>query len=177
MAPHQIQFRNMKHLLIVVLLASTALIAVAQTPTDIGTEGVAQMICPQPFFIEQESNDTVYLMPRKQDEDGPVSMRLTVLRDARKEGVSPEKVKNFMKTVNETDTLHEEGGNWYSTRDEKGADSKGTKWIYNSYLIYADGLLVTATVQTIEGRSGEPQCDELKKALPELIRSIKRKNG
>lgn len=50
----------------------------------IGSAMIATTTFPADFLVEQESKDTVFVMPRKHDADGPISLRLTCLRDIRR---------------------------------------------------------------------------------------------
>jgi hypothetical protein len=149
----------------------------AQTEHNIGSLALVSFACPPNFSVVQESGTTAYLIPKKNDKDSPISMRISVFRDARKEGVDEGAVKKFLKEFNKTDKLLKEGENWYSTATDKGIDDAGTKWLYSIILISADGFVVHATVQTIDGREKEAQCKELWSAIPKIIQSIERKKG
>jgi hypothetical protein len=149
----------------------------AQTQHNIGSSALASFACPPNFSVVQESGTTSYLIPRKNDKDSPISVRISLFRDARKEGIDEGAVKEFLKEFNKTDKLLKEGRNWYSTATDKEIDDAGTKWLYTIILISADGFLLHATVQTIDGREKEAQCEEIWSAIPKIIQSIERKKG
>lgn len=135
------------------------------------------MNCPEAFHVVQESGKTVFVMPRKNDENGPISMRITCYRDAKKEGEDEAFVKELLKELTGTDQTIKVGSNFYATSTEKRTDSEKTNWICKAFYISADGYVVYATVQIIESRKDEAQCRELLNSIPSIIQSIKRKKG
>ena len=136
-----------------------------------------EMSCPESFRVAQESDVTAFVMPRKNDENGPISMRITCYRDAKKEGVDETFVKKLLSELTGTDQITKVGTNFYATSTEKRTDSEGMNWIYKAFYISADGYVVYATVQIIDSRKDEAQCRDLLNSIPSIIQSIKRKKG
>lgn len=165
----------MKKLLTFIYIMLLSLSLFGQDTHPVGSKSNMTMQIPKVFLAEQESEDTVFIMPRKDDEDGPISLRLTSLRDLKEHELDEDDIKDLLKRFNKTDKVEKYGENLYSTIKKTGASPDGTKWICNHFAIYSDGFLITATIQTIEGREKETQCKELWDAVPDLLKSISRK--
>lgn len=143
----------------------------------IDSKKLALLNIPESFHSAHEEGDTLFLMPRKDDLDGPVSMRFTVIEDLEEKNLTDEQILEFTKRLqrlNKGAELKQAGKNTYSTRDDVATAPDGTNWIYKNYAIIADKMLITATVQTVKGREKEPQCAELEKAIPAMLKSLSR---
>jgi tetratricopeptide (TPR) repeat protein len=151
--------------------------APAAKEQNIGSAAIAATTFPASFRVEQESTNTVFVMPRKNDSDGPISMRLSCLKDLKKEELTTSAHEELLKKLNKTDKVLKAGDNVYSTSTAEEAAPDGTKWVYGHYAIIADDLLVTATIQTIAGREMEPQCKELMDSVPSILKGIRRNKG
>jgi len=138
----------------------------------IGAKGEATAAIPQAFFHTNEEDKTLFCMPRWNDPNGPISMRLTCLEDPRNRGLTKELIYELLKKFNPGSEIHTLGDNIYSSQEEEGKSPDGTDWHYKHYAIYVDRLLVTATIQTAKGREDEAQSKELMSAMPDIIKSL-----
>jgi len=167
----------MKTFIPLLLFALMIVSSNAQSLHSIGSNALMEMSCPESFRVVQETGVTAFVMPRKNDENGPISMRITCYRDAKKEGKDETFVKELLKELTGTNQTIKVGSNFYATSTEKRTDAKRMNWICKAFYISADGYVVFATVQIIESRKDEAQCRELLNSIPSIIQSIKRKKG
>jgi len=149
----------------------TALTAAEQKVT-VGSKSKVTCILPEKFFAKQEDEQTVFIMPRKDDLDGPISLRFSTNRDIRESDLTVEQVRQLLKKMNKTENVSKADKNLYSTMDRGEIAPDGIEWKYKHYMIYADGFIITATTQTIVGREKEPQCKELQDQMTSIISSL-----
>lgn len=149
----------------------------AQTLHGIGSKNLMEMSCPEILRVVQESEKTAFAMPGKIDENGPISLRISCFRDARKEGVDENSVKELFQKLTGSDQTFKAGTNFYATSTETRPDPEGRNWIYKTFYIFADDYVLFATVQIVEARKDEDQCKQLLDSIPSIIRSIKRKTN
>ncbi|MEM0965383.1 MAG: DUF2314 domain-containing protein [Verrucomicrobiota bacterium] len=140
----------------------------------IGSDHHAETEIPTQFYFIQESEDTLFLMPRKDDPEGPASIRITMLKDLEENGLSEPEAKDLLKTVNETRDVYQQGENWFTFRNSSDSSPDGIDWNYRHYAVYADNLLLTITVQIEDGRESEPQAREAVGALKGIIEALAR---
>ena len=81
-------------------------------------------------------------------------------------------MEKLLKAVNKVDKVRKSGRHRYTTVDRGDVAPDGTKWIYKHYTIWADGFMITATIQTIDGREDEEQCKELSDKIDAIISSF-----
>lgn len=72
----------MKIFSLLVLLLSP-MVCFAEIAVPLGSKSAVQLQLPEVFHFDQESDDTVFIMPRKNDLNGPVSLRFTTHSDLR----------------------------------------------------------------------------------------------
>jgi hypothetical protein len=143
----------------------------------VGSDSPAVITIPEAFHHEDESATTLFVMPRKNDMDGPISLRLSFLQEVPEANPSEEKIKELLSHLNPKSELLHFGRNLATSQVEEGLDGQGLKWRFTHYVVYADQLLFAVTVQTIESRDKEPQCHELLEAMPQMLASLKRKKS
>ena len=143
----------------------------------IGSDSSAALDIPDAFHRANEGGDTIFLMPRRDDMDGPISMRLTCMQDLRGADLTDAQVAELLTKLNSGSKIMTAGKNTYTTQTSQDTAPDGTHWNYRHYAIHADGLIVTATVQVIKGQESEPQCEELISEVQGLLASIRRRMG
>ena len=140
--------------------------------------GNQALICfPESFHYDNEDETTIFLMPRKDDPDGPISMRLTSRNDISKEKFSNDQVKRLLVKLNPGSEVLHFGENLATTCVREEIDENKINWHYVHYAVHADGLLVTVTIQAIKGREKEAQNKELLDEVPRILASIKKKSA
>jgi hypothetical protein len=154
-------------------------VSCARTPNGVGVGSAspAAFDVPDAFHRANEGEDTIFLMPRRDDVDGPISMRLTCLQDLRGADLTDAQIAELLKKFNPGSKIMTSGKNTYTTQTSQDTDPDGTHWHYRHFTIYVDGLIVTATAQTIKGRESEPQCEELLSQVQGLLASLRRETG
>jgi hypothetical protein len=129
---------------------------------------------PESFLHEKEDERTVFIMPRKNDENGPISMRLTCLRDIADEKLTPLQVEDLLKETHPNSRILIFGEHKAVTKERDYEDDSGIKWKLTQYTICADNILFTVTIGTVKGRENEAQCKELLDSIPKIFASLKR---
>jgi len=141
----------------------------------IGSKSAAKISVPEAFQHENEDEKTIFLMPRRNQPDGPISMFLTCLADLSDKGLSENQVQELLDRLNPKSPLLHFGSNLATTQTADGKSDDGKAWHFVHYAVYADQLLVTVTVQTMKGREKEPECQALLDEVPRMLASLKRK--
>ena len=158
---------------VVAFLSSTSCTG-GSSPIGVGSAGRATIELPGQFYWSHESKNTILIMPRKDDMDGPISMRLTCLRDLSDLEPDDSQVADLLYKVNPGSKLESAGGNQYTSQKSEETAPDGTNLFLRHYAVHADGLLITATIQTVKGRESEPQCEELLNEFTDIIASLSR---
>ena len=114
-------------------------------------------------------------MPRKENMDGPVSMRISVLRDLKEENLTKAQIEKMLLVADEDKKIDHVDGKLVSYSTSSSKDPIGVDWTYQHRSIYADGIYFTMTIGTVKGRESEPQCKELNDSLIAIITSLARK--
>ena len=97
----------------------------AEGAINVGSKGDAATVLPASFHAAQESEDTLFIMPRKDDENGPISMRLTALRDLRDQKLDDKTIRALLMRLNNSQEVKKAGaGNKPGSVD--GNHSSGT---------------------------------------------------
>jgi hypothetical protein len=143
----------------------------------IGSKSGGLVTIPDGFLHENDDETTIFLMPRKNDPDGPISMRLTCLRDLSDARLSPQQIQALLDRVNPKSALLHFGANLATTQAEDTKDDRGAEWHDVHYAVYADNFLITVTISTVKRREKEPQCKELLDEIPRILASLKRKKA
>lgn len=163
----------MKSILKLIFCISSS-VALAHGETVIGKKSVGKVELPESFHRSNEGKDTLFVMPRKDDMEGPVSMRITVLQDLKKEHLPQEVIKEILLTSDENEKLDEIAGKLVSFSSSTFKDPAGIEWILQHRSIYSEGILFTMTIGTIKGREKEPQCKELNDKVNAIIATLAR---
>jgi hypothetical protein len=143
----------------------------------IGSKSGGLVTIPDAFLHENDDETTIFLMPRKNDPDGPVSMRLTCLRDLSEAQLSSQQVQALLERLNPKSALLHFGANLATTQAEDTKDDRGIEWHDVHYAVFADNFLITVTISTMKRREKEPRCKELLDEVPRILSSLKRKKG
>lgn len=64
---------------------------------SVDEENLGKVSLPEAFLQEKEDEKTLFIMPRRNDENGPISMRLTCLRDIAGEKLTPLQIEELLK--------------------------------------------------------------------------------
>lgn len=154
-------------------------VALANGETGVGSKSVGKVKLPEAFHHENDGEDTLFVMPRKNDLEGPISMRITTLRDLRGENVPADKldamIKEMLLKSDENDKLEEVEGKLVSRSNSRFTDPAGVEWILEHRSVHSEGIIFTLTIGTIKGREDEPQCKELHNNLNSIIGTLARK--
>ena len=141
----------------------------------VGSRSKGKVLLPATFHHENEGRDTLFVMPRKNDLDGPVSMRITALRDLAGIQLNDDVVKDMLIAEGGDGILERLGGHLITqAKSSTFEDPGGIKWVLAQRTILADDIIFTMTVGTGEGRDEEPQCKELKEEIPKIIEGLSR---
>ncbi|GEM_PF-3683224 len=143
----------------------------------IGTGGRGTFRLPSHFYSENEGPDTLFIMPRKDDPEGPISMRVSWIRDLDQDGFTEEMTHEFLQGLPGGSEIKEVGGNLIISSEQidyEDEDNPQIRWHLRHFTIVSDGLVFNITVGALKGREEEPQCDELLNALPSLMASLSR---
>ncbi|MCB1099713.1 MAG: hypothetical protein KDN22_29355 [Verrucomicrobiae bacterium] len=161
-----------------ILLKIRALVAPVKLPDGdvmVGSRSKGKVHLAATFHHENEGRDTLFVMPRKNDQEGPVSMRITALRDLAGMQLSDDVVKDMLIAEGGDGTLESLGGRLITqVKSSTFEDPGGNKWALAQRTILADDIIFTMTVGTVEGREKEPQCKELEDEIPKIIEGLSR---
>ena len=141
---------------------------------SIGKKSSAGINLPAKFHFEQIDDETVFIMPRWNDFDGPISMRMTCLKDLKKDNYSKDNLVEFVKKANPGSKLIKFGDHIATSQKNSFTDKNKVKWSNTHYSILADRFLITCTIQVISGREKEIQVSELMEEITSMFKSIKR---
>jgi hypothetical protein len=155
-------------------------IGLAHGETAIGSNSVGKVKLPETFHHENEGRDTLFVMPRKDDMEGPISMRITTLRDLHRDNIPADKldaaIKLMLLATDEDKELEEVEGKLVSLSNSKFKDSSGIEWILQHRSVHSEGIIFTITIGTMKGRETEPQCKELENKVNSIIATLGRKD-
>lgn len=166
-----------------ILCSAILILFIAVTPTlpaaEPGRERIATGLpatvqIPTTFHVARDDEKTLFIMPRKKDMNGPISMRMSCLNDLAGEKLSNADYVALLKRLNDTDKVKKIGPHLSSSATVRETAPDGTNWLFRHFSVIADDMLVTITVQVIVGRENEPQCKELSDAFDTIVASIKR---
>jgi hypothetical protein len=111
--------------------------------------------------------------------EGPISMRITALRDLRKLNIPADKldaaIKMMLLASDENKELEEIEGKLVSRSNSKYKDPAGIEWVLQHRSVHSEGIIFTITIGTIKGRETEPQCKELESKVNSIIATLGRK--
>jgi hypothetical protein len=142
---------------------------------QIGSKSAGKVTLPESFYHENEGLDTLLVMPRKDDMEGPVSMRITALKDIKGVELNEDQIKEMLLGGKKDRKISTVAGKIVAYSISTFTDPNGIKWNLQHRSVYSEGIIFTMTTGTIAGRSEEPQCKELEDKMDSIIGSLSRK--
>ncbi|HEY1123147.1 MAG TPA: hypothetical protein VGE67_16155 [Haloferula sp.] len=138
----------------------------------LGNSSPISFALPNGCHHEAEGDKDCFIMPRVNDLNGPISLRMTHLRDH--SGVITDETlqRELLLRIQPDSEIHRFGKNLVSPLIREETAEDGTDWIYLHHMITVGGHLCTATVQIIKERRTEPQVAELRDMLPAIFESM-----
>jgi hypothetical protein len=142
------------------------------TSCRIGYRGKVAFQCPATYHHEAVDADTSLLMPMKNDPEGPVSQRISLLSEHPDLLDGAEQKVNFLKKCHPELDVFPAGKNFFVMEQENYKDDDGWNWNCIHSLIAINGALCTSTIQIIQGRESDPQVGEIRDGLPIIVESM-----
>ena len=160
-------------LLIPLLFITSCGSSVPEGMQRLGSDSPVLISVPEAFLFEHAGPTGVFIMPRKNDMQGPISLKMTALRDLRELELPETAVTDFLKKLHPESKIEQHGTNRSVSSVSSETDPQGTLWDHQHFSIYVDGVLTTATISVIKGRENEPQVQELHDAFGAILTSLK----
>lgn len=162
-------------LLLVFAFMLTTLVARSDQLVPVGTNSQGTVTVPDAFWADNDDDKTVFIMPRKDDIDGPISIRITCVRDVKELKLDKKGLRELLSGQGPKENLKDLGDRMQISSEREFKDDAEIQWHLRQFAVVAEDLVFAITVGAIKGREKEPQNKELLEALPKIIKSLARK--
>ncbi|GHC67981.1 hypothetical protein GCM10007100_40110 [Roseibacillus persicicus] len=143
---------------------------------DVDGKGVSKVELPSSFNGRSEGKDTILSMPDSEKEDGPSSLRISLIRDLGSR-FGENDASEFLKRFKQDLVVKRSGGTLFVVNTEESTSETGVKFVAHQFAAVADGLLFSMTFQTIVGREGEKEAILIRDNLKKILASLGRKSA
>ena len=142
----------------------------------VGESSPLNLVLPSSFEYQQLVERTLFFMPGKIDENGPVSFRISHKQDLSKEltdeiSTVTKMVEIHQKTSDEDPELMKFGSTFMIPHQRRSVDD-GIDWLYLHHLLVVEGHLCIATTSIVASRTMEGPVHKLRDSLPGIFESL-----
>lgn len=146
-----------------------------EVPIGTTQKGIVRL--PPFFFHQNEYSDTLFVMPSKVDADGPISLRISCIRDLNEDGFDIDMTREFLRGCPGGDKIQESAGYLLVSSEQPDCEDEvdpSVRWHLRQFTIVHDGLVFTMTIWTLKGREHELQSQLLRDQVARIISTLSR---